>query len=205
MKAERSGRGKTKFFPGTMPRRILSYPKIVKAERSGRRKTKFFPGTMPRRILSYPKIAKAERSGRGENEVFPRDDAEAHPILSKDSESRAQREEGKTKFFPRTMPRRILSYPKIHKAERSGRGENEVFPRDDAEAHPAGMPITQKRTCLIRGDKTLHPDEARIFPCPKGRKMQTIVFRSSPHFAVRWIPGVPPQKSDGQIRRTFPA
>ena len=161
---------------------------------------------MPRRILSYPKIEKAERSGRGKTKFFPRDDAEAHPILSKDNESRAQQEEGKTSFFPRddAEAHPILSKDSESRAQRE-EGKTKFFPRDDAEAHPAGMPITQKRTCLIRGDKTLHPDEARIFPCPKGRKMQTIVFRSSPHFAVRWIPGVPPQKSDGQIRRTFPA
>ena len=37
--------------------------KIVKAERSGKMKTKFSILTLPRRILSYKKIVKAERDG----------------------------------------------------------------------------------------------------------------------------------------------
>ena len=51
VKAERSGKMKTKFSILTRPRRILSYLKIVKAERSGKMKTKFSILTRPRRIL----------------------------------------------------------------------------------------------------------------------------------------------------------
>jgi len=70
---------------------------------------------------------KAERSGKGENEVFARGEAEAHPILWKDSESRAQRPWGKMKFSPESKSRRLLSYEKIVKAERSVRGRKWSF------------------------------------------------------------------------------
>ena len=92
VKAERSGKMKTKFSILTQPRRLLSYVKIVKAERSGKMKTKFSILTQPRRLLSYVKIVKAERSGKM-----------------------------KTKFSILTQPRRLLSYVKIVKAERSGK------------------------------------------------------------------------------------
>ena len=50
-------------------------------------KTKFSILTMPRRILSYGKIVKAERKDEGENEVFDLNGAEAHLVLSKDKQS----------------------------------------------------------------------------------------------------------------------
>ena len=46
--------------------------KIVKAERSGKMKTKFSILTLPRRILSYGKIVKAERKTEEENKVVGR-------------------------------------------------------------------------------------------------------------------------------------
>ena len=69
------------------------------------------------------KIAKAECSGKGGNEVFNLNDAEPHPVLSKDKESRVQSLGGKRSFSLKDLPRRILSYEKIVKGERSGKGE----------------------------------------------------------------------------------
>ncbi len=46
--------------------------KIVKAERSGKMKTKFSILTLPRRILSHQKIVKAERKTEEENKVVDR-------------------------------------------------------------------------------------------------------------------------------------
>ena len=42
MKAERRGKSKTEFCNLTMPKRLLSYEKIVKAERNGKTKACFW-------------------------------------------------------------------------------------------------------------------------------------------------------------------
>jgi len=52
---------------------------------------------MPSRILYYQNIVKAERSGKSKTRFSHLTNAEPHPVLSKYSESRAQRQM-KTKF-----------------------------------------------------------------------------------------------------------
>ena len=57
------------FFP--LPRRLLSYEKIVKVGRNGKKQAcMFFP--LPRRLLSYGKIVKVERNGEKTGvHIFP--------------------------------------------------------------------------------------------------------------------------------------
>lgn len=57
--------------------------------------------------------------------------------MGKDSQSRVQRREGETKFFPSGLPRRLLSYPKIEKAGCKGERKMKFFPEGFAEGPPA--------------------------------------------------------------------
>ena len=54
-----------KFFPWGLPRRILSYEKIVKGERKAARETKFFPAG----FFGWPPVL-GEAEGKPENS-FP--------------------------------------------------------------------------------------------------------------------------------------
>jgi len=55
VKAERKDEGETEFSPRDLPRRILSYEKIVKAERKDEGETEFSPRDLPRRSLFFLK------------------------------------------------------------------------------------------------------------------------------------------------------
>ena len=81
-RAQRRG-GKRSFSPRSLPRRILSYEKIVKAECKDEGKTEFFPEGFAEGILSYEKIGKAERKDEGKTEFFPEEFAEVHPAADR--------------------------------------------------------------------------------------------------------------------------
>ena len=76
--------------------------------------------------------------------------------MGKDRESRVQRREGETKFFPSGLPRRLLSYPKIEIAGCKGERKMKFFPEGFAE----GPPILSKD----RESRLQRREENEVFP-----------------------------------------